>query len=307
MATRKKEAPPPRPCALCDAIYTPEEKSHIVPAFVYRWLKETSSTGRLRYGPQINRPVQDGMKAYLLCGVCEDRLGKHETAFSRGFFHPHMDADEFQTTHSLTDVSFAVGIAWRVLAYMERVAGLPHFRDRHPSAISSASETWKRYLLGNETGLGPHTMQLLPLFGIQAHTMEKMPENINRYLLRAVEIDVVMSDSEAFTYGKLGPLVFIGMIASEDPERWKNTRVEEGKKYMPGKTFEVPGELQEYLQSRARRLAELEGQISQRQWEGIEQRYDANRERAVTSGTLAAHKLDQRLRITRDDFRKGVD
>jgi hypothetical protein len=55
------------------------ENSHIIPSFLYRWLKETSGTGFLRFGRNPNRRVQDGLKEYWLCPTCEDLLGKWET------------------------------------------------------------------------------------------------------------------------------------------------------------------------------------------------------------------------------------
>ena len=36
--------------------------SHIIPKFVFDWLKRTSATGLLRVGYEVNRPAQDGFK-----------------------------------------------------------------------------------------------------------------------------------------------------------------------------------------------------------------------------------------------------
>jgi hypothetical protein len=58
-------------CRLCHQEFVPKEKSHIVSAFVYRWLKNSSGTGFLRFGPKINQRVQDGIKDYFLCESCE--------------------------------------------------------------------------------------------------------------------------------------------------------------------------------------------------------------------------------------------
>jgi hypothetical protein len=60
--------------------------SHVIPAFVYRWLKETSATGYLRTAIKPNVRVQDGPRRYWFCRRCEDTMGRHERAFSDSLF-----------------------------------------------------------------------------------------------------------------------------------------------------------------------------------------------------------------------------
>ncbi len=48
-------------CRLCGKNADLQE-SHIIPSFVYRWLKDSSGTGYLRFGPEPNKRVQDGYK-----------------------------------------------------------------------------------------------------------------------------------------------------------------------------------------------------------------------------------------------------
>ena len=62
-------------CRLCGATKELQE-SHILPGFVFRWKKETSATGYLRFGQQPNLRVQDGVKLHLLCRDCERRFNK---------------------------------------------------------------------------------------------------------------------------------------------------------------------------------------------------------------------------------------
>ena len=53
-------------CNLCSNIDT-LHKSHIIPAFAIKWIKNTSVTGYLRFPDQPNIKAQDGHKDYLLC------------------------------------------------------------------------------------------------------------------------------------------------------------------------------------------------------------------------------------------------
>ena len=49
-------------------------RSHIVPDFVGRWLKDTSATGYLRYSGSPNKRHEVTERLYLLCEACEQRL-----------------------------------------------------------------------------------------------------------------------------------------------------------------------------------------------------------------------------------------
>ena len=52
-------------CALCLKEKTLCD-SHIIPSFVYKWLKDTSATGYLRNGNSPNLRQQDGLKIKII-------------------------------------------------------------------------------------------------------------------------------------------------------------------------------------------------------------------------------------------------
>jgi hypothetical protein len=270
------------------------EKSHIIPAFVYRWLKESSTTGVLRFGQQMNRRVQDGVKDYFLCAECEDRFEKFETPFSTLIFHPYVRDNAYGTNYDEYFRKFAVSVSWRVLAYGQQKLGLKNFRGRHGWQLNDTLETWKDYLLCGRTDIGSHSIHLVPFCGVVEHTMENVPSNINRYLMRAVEMDVVVSDENAFTYAKLGPFILVGLITYPDRAEWMNTEIFTSGYFGPG-GFHAPGMLLRYLFGRCDRLAELEGGLSSRQLEVIQASYEKKRDRFETSQTCDAAVLDMLL------------
>ena len=61
-------------------------ESHIVPKFIYKWIKDTSLTGYLRNLKEPNIRRQDGLKMYLLCGACERKFSESEKWFSEKIF-----------------------------------------------------------------------------------------------------------------------------------------------------------------------------------------------------------------------------
>jgi hypothetical protein len=68
-------------CRLCGASAELQE-SHIVPAFVFRWRKETAPTPFMRTSREPNRRVQDGLKLHWLCRNCEQTLSAYEKQFA---------------------------------------------------------------------------------------------------------------------------------------------------------------------------------------------------------------------------------
>jgi hypothetical protein len=86
-------------CRLCQQ-QAELKLSHILPAFIFRWLKETSGGGHLRHGMEPNRRIQDGLKRYWLCSPCEGRLNLSETAFATKLSHPYIEASGKQFTYS---------------------------------------------------------------------------------------------------------------------------------------------------------------------------------------------------------------
>ena len=75
------------PCRLCGS-NEPLLDGHVIPGFVFRWLKETSGTGYLRTSDQPNRRVHDGWVRKLLCPRCEGRFSRWERQFAESIFHP---------------------------------------------------------------------------------------------------------------------------------------------------------------------------------------------------------------------------
>jgi hypothetical protein len=208
-------------CALCQTSFEPKELSHIVSAFAYRWLRSTSVTGFMRYGPSVNRRVQDGIKDYFLCEACEDRFSSYEDVFAKEFFYPFVENNSVCLEYGEGILKFAVSASWRVLAYAKQKNRLKHFRGRHESAVTDCLEVWRAYLLGVRNDIGNHEIHLLPFCGVVDYSGDNVPKNLNRYLRRTIEIDTVVSDRQAVTYCKLGPLTLIGPIEYPDLSRWR--------------------------------------------------------------------------------------
>jgi hypothetical protein len=256
---------PISPCRLCGETKELRE-SHILPGFVYRWMKETSATGYLRFGQQPNLRVQDGIKLHLLCGGCEQRFNQWETQFANRIFHP-MTQDAPRASYGSWLLLFCASVSWRVLAF--------HIDGKHLTAVPAAllpsveraELTWREFLLGSRPRPQPHDQHMLPLprGAIDSHTYPDMPTNINRYLFRTPEMTVASNDRDAFTYAKLGPFIILGFIAMPRPKQWVGTRVNTHGGTIGPRTYVLPKPFDEFIFDRANRAATLQQRISEKQ------------------------------------------
>ena len=104
-------------CALCQN-GSRGEVSHIIPAFVYKYLKKSSATGYMRKPADPNRRIQDGFKYPLLCESCEDRFSIYEGAFASSIFHPYLKDKPLTISYDQNCLKFAVSVLWRGLHHL---------------------------------------------------------------------------------------------------------------------------------------------------------------------------------------------
>jgi hypothetical protein len=101
-------------CALCY-----EElklmKSHIVPKFVFNYLKKTSLTGKFRDPTNFNKRLQDGPKYKLLCENCEQLFSESERYFSENIFSPYIHDVKMKLKYDYNLKYFIESIHWRFL------------------------------------------------------------------------------------------------------------------------------------------------------------------------------------------------
>ena len=274
-------------CALCH-----QERelcdSHIIPSFVFAWLKESSATGYLRVGNNINLRVQDGLKPKLLCKECEARFNKSETPFAAKIFHPlHKDealrlSDGPWFRYDSWCMKFAASVSWRVLTYFSQL-GLKNFSVDQQQAATAALATWRSFLLDESENPGPHELHMLLLDRIADHTCKNLPKNFNRYLVRGVEPDVARGTESIFVCVKMCRVLVIGFIRKSANERWIGTKLHVRNGAIGGENCEIPRLLLNYMCGRAERMAKLAEKISPRQRQKIDAEYEKQMERALSS------------------------
>jgi hypothetical protein len=283
-------------CKLCDS-EGPLEESHIVPSFVFKWLKNTSGTGLFRHGAQPNKRVQDGLKRYWLCRACEDRLNVWETKFATEIFHPFTKGLSNRAIYSAWLLKFCVSISWRTLTYLitEHRTAFGDFSPQLMNQTEKSLSEWKRVLLGGEASGASFEQHMLPLDAVASFTDPRTPVNINRYLLRAVELDVARAGETAFVYSKLGPFIILGFVSLKYPEQWSGGTKVDCRGTIHPQAYVLPESFGHYVYSRARRSRQILTAISDRQNEKTQDDFRRKMDRLATSETFRAVSEDVRL------------
>jgi len=263
-------------CALCQKKSKLRE-SHIIPSLVFDWMKKTSATGYIRRSETPNLRVQNGYKIPLLCEDCENLFGVWEKHFAEEIFLPLYKNSESKVSYGPWLVKFAVSVSWRVAIFYKNMGWLSHFSQRLLNATDQCLLAWREFLLDLRLHPGRFEQHLLPLDAVKYTTDTDLPANINRYLLRTVDMTIAHArvKEKAFVYTKMGPIVLIGFIEMPYPERWKGSRLDPSGGSVGGHThYQVPASLFEFLKDRARNAATAYRSISQRQKDKIAEDYD---------------------------------
>lgn len=280
-------------CRLCKA--DAELKlGHIVPAFVYRWLRESSGNGHMRSSEAPNRRVQDGPQEYWLCAECEGRFNISETVFANELFYPYLSASGQQFRYGRWLLHFCTSVSWRILQYhLSKNVG-ESFEPWAVEAIKQAEAAWRAFLLGQILHPGAYRQHLIHFDEVE-HFSGNWPPNINRYLMRAVHIDLGHGGKTIFTYSKLGRFMILGFISEPNPNHWVGSKVNANQGTIEPKQYVFPVQFRDYLADKANSVLKAMSAISDRQQQKIEQAFRANVDRIVGSDFFRAMNADVQM------------
>jgi hypothetical protein len=283
-------------CRLC-GVESTLQLSHILPAFVIRWLRESSGTGKIRLGTSPNRRVQGGLKRHWLCTSCENRLSRSETSFAEKLFYPYINRKSSKFIYCEWLLHFCVSISWRVLQHYKDNGSLKNYEPDAMAFIAQAERTWKAFLRGQLPHPGRFSQHFFPLDGIDAiqYESENLSPNINRYLMRTIDTDIVRGKGANFVYSKLGRFLILGFIREDRPSRWQGAKVHVKTGRIEHCGYTIPKEFFEYVNTKARREAELISGLSPRQADKIDQAYRENINTFVGSDAFIAMQHDIRM------------
>lgn len=268
--------------------------SHVVPAFVYRWLRDSSGNGYIRSSQSPNRRVQGGPQEHWLCADCESRFGRVETTFANQLFHPYLVASGQRFRYGEWLLQFCTSVSWRVLQYhlsRDNNGGLD------PVAvvqIRQAEAAWRAFLLGEAPHPGRFRQHLIPLDGIESAAFN-LPPNINRYLMRAIHIDMCHGDETLFVYSKLGRFLVLGFVNEPNPNQWSGSRVNANQGTVEPRRYTFPTAFRDYLIGKTNSTSSSLASVSDRQGRRIDEAFRKNIDRFAGSDSFRAMDADVQM------------
>ena len=288
-------------CALC-AQSTDLQASHIIPGFVFRWLRESSATGHFRFSSSPNRRVQDGLKPHMLCRDCEQLLSSWEKTFSEQCFAPINSGRIQNIDYGPWMLKFATSVSWRVLCAFASSGGLSGFPQNVLTETDATLRDWARFLLGSQPHPGRHEQHMFLVDVVEGTSIANTPPNISRYFTRAIDCYVARTQDAAITYAKMGKFVLFGFIAMKYPRRWKETKLHLNRGQFGVRDIELPLEVRDFIFERARLSAAMYSQISEKQQSTIRQSCERDHGRVDRSETFRAMHHDVSM-FGQDAFR----
>ena len=139
--------------------------------------------------------------------------------------------------------------------------GLTDWEPEALALLDKADQVWREVLLGERHHPSSHEQHVLPLDEIASATGE-LATNINRYLMRAVDMDIVRGGCNIFTYAKLGRFIFIGFVHEPASKNWRGTKIHATVGELEPRHYVVPQPFGTYLNEKATRMAHLRNSMS---------------------------------------------
>ena len=277
------------PCRLCGTA-ADLQLSHVLPAFVFRWLRKTSATGHLRFGEQPNRRVQDGWKHHWLCCSCEQMIGESEKLFADRFFYPLVEGRADGLEYGPWLLRFCASVSWRVLLLHREMDAFEDYSREDYKLLGRADTVWRDYLLARRDELAEFRQHLFLASRIEKATSDTAA-NINRHVLRHVGVDVVRGDGRNLVYAKLPSLFLMGVLRDSRPDEWRGTVVDAEGGTIP-LLQSAPDAFYDYVNAKASRAGDLLGSTSDRQKAKVLDAIESDPGRALNSDTQRAIEFD---------------
>jgi hypothetical protein len=222
-------------CALCENCQDLKE-SHIIPAFIFKWIKETSATGYLRSSVKPNLRVQDGKKNDLLCENCEKRFNQYETNFANEIFYPYVSKELSKnqiTTNTITYfkyqdwlLRFAISVQWRILITSQII--IDKLATKQSKILKSFISIWRDFLYNKRQDSGKCETHLIFLQNLSTGSgflPDNINEQVNLYILRHIDGAITTGKNNLGVFVKFGPMCIFTSIIPPKLKNLSNSRI----------------------------------------------------------------------------------
>lgn len=277
-------------CRLCGE-ERPLLLSHILPAFVFRWKRESAGGSHLRSTAEPNLRVQDGIKMHWLCAECEERFSKVEREFANQIFYPILEDPSARRSYGPWLLRFCASVSWRLLRLaLEQNRYENEWTPEQVDRCRDAERVWREFLLGVRAHPGEFRQHLLPFDIIESGSLDAEP-NINRYLTRTIQMDLCQGRDSIFTFAKLGRFAIFGIVRPDD-QAWKGSAVQANEGWVGPRQYVLPRALWDYMNDKARKSAQAMRSVSEKQQTKIDEGFRKNIDSFAGSDAFRAMQAD---------------
>ncbi len=221
-------------CRLCRTPSVTLKESHVIPSFVGRYLKGTSATGFLAAVNTSGKSerAQDLYKTHLLCGGCEQRIGKHETFVAENIFQPYKENSLESIPANEHLAKFAVSVSLRALWVL--IGGGDPLAQKWHDILMPLEREWREYLLADSTFIkGKNSHHLLLSSPDLLVAGLKTSPNLVLSIFRSTAWYIDEQFGKAFFFANMASMQTISMISpAEFP-------VSRGTQVYPKQTFGI--------------------------------------------------------------------
>lgn len=217
-------------CKLCSTIGE-IKNSHIVPNFILKMLKDDRKhqyalLPSLLTTESPGKPVQQGMREYLLCESCEQKFSKWENRFSIDYKKVLRKEVPFKTEYFKQDwlLRLALSFTWRAsMGFLLRTAGV--IPDAELAIVRAACAFWSQFLLDENlqyTGARPSWWEtryeaVLPSDESGLQEIATQPDGFDSYLARFCDYTIGSSGDNVFLWFKIPFLVMTIAVEPQTP------------------------------------------------------------------------------------------
>jgi hypothetical protein len=228
-------------CLYCEQ-NTPQLDSHIIPSFIYKWIKDTSPAPYIRSTEDPNKREQDGPTQKILCHDCEQAFSIPENAFKHEIFRKfanYRNPPPDQLTIGIQSIECIYSIAWRVLAEF-------YYYPKDHQLTKEEFENIPKILREIKSCIDNKSFEKFNIHFIPCtnHVLSKgiLPKVPHFYYDRATGADYRIYDYQntSFIQIKIPFCIFIFEIDPVEPSAWVGTKLNPTEEFDTRKIESTP-------------------------------------------------------------------
>lgn len=247
-------------CKLCGEEKTLKE-SHVIPKFVFRWLKQTGGK-YIRKADNPNKRVEDGVKEYLFCHECEQLFSKLEDKFARDLFYPYSNEQVCKLKYDSDLIRFSISVLYRIL--LINLIENSHLNQGFTKDLLLAQAEWKDFLLKKG---GLRNFSNIHIF----YTTGKLTKNVLpaegflNYYARGIDGTIVTNSKTCIIYAKMARIILIGEIVGFENSEMKNTLIGPDEGEIQVEQMRLNSLMKQFLIDRVKQINYYYNQVSEKQ------------------------------------------